>query len=80
MDGYESEDKRYIFFKLKKSPIIIEVDNKNYPRSLKIIDRNSLSGFSFPDYIDIDYVYSNLNEKLDIYENAKNYFDKIYKN
>ena len=79
-DGYESEDKRYIFFKLKKSPIIIEVDNKNYPKSLKIIDRNSLSGFSFPDYIDIDYVYSNLNKNLDIYENDKNYFDKIYKN
>ena len=79
-NGYESEDKRYIFFKLKKSPIIIEVDNNNYPRNLKIIDRNSLSDFSYPNYINIDNVYSNLSEKIDIYENAKNYFDKIYKN
>ena len=81
--GYMSDDERYVFFKLDKSPIVLEVNSNNYPVSLKVIDRNLLENFSYPDYLNQDEIIKKINSKLnkiEILSYTKDYFDKIYKN
>lgn len=81
--GFMSNDERYVFFKLDKSPIILEVNKNNYPVSIRIEDRNLLENFNYPDYLNqkniIDKINSNL-DNIEIYNYTKKYFDSIYKN
>ena len=81
--GLMSNDERYVFFKLDKSPIILEVNSDNYPVSLKVIDRDMLKNFSYPDYLNQDEIINKINSdlnKIEIFSYTKEYFDKIYKN
>ena len=81
--GFMSDDERYVFFKLDKSPIILEVNSDNYPVSLRVIDRNLLENFSYPDYLNQDEIIKKIDSKfnkIEIFNYTKEYFDTIYKN
>jgi hypothetical protein len=83
VEPHISDDKRYISFFIEKHPFVLEIDKKNYPKKLIILDKYKINNSKFPTFLDKNKILKKLEnnsdiQEIDIYLDSKSYFDRIF--